>query len=113
MDAERLDERALPDARNAAHADAGGAARVRQEELEQALRVALVVGTRALDERDRLRERAAIAAPDAGGELVDAARRWRHSPPLPRAPPRAAARGARPSGSSCPARTPPSPPRAR
>src|SRR5262249_62265377 len=93
MQPERLDERALADAGDAAHADAHRGAGVRQEDLEQALRLFLMVRPRALDEGDRLRERAAVAGADLGRERLDrngpARRRSRHPPRPP--PPRASA----------------------
>src|SRR5439155_12371693 len=84
MEAESLDEGALAHPGHAAHADAGGAARVGEHELEEPLRRALVVGARALDQRDRLGERAAAPRTHVGGQRLGAARRrWRHYAAVP------------------------------
>ena len=50
VEPEGFDERALADARHAADADAHGVPGVRQQLFEQALRLLLVVGARALDQ---------------------------------------------------------------
>src|SRR5207247_3078214 len=84
MEAEGLDESALAHPGHAAHADAGGAARVGEHELEEPLRRALVVGARALDQRDRLGERAPAPRAHVGGQRLGAARRrWRHYAAVP------------------------------
>src|SRR5262249_55439179 len=73
VEAERLDERALADARDARDPDPDGVSGVGQEPLEEALGRLLVVGARALDERDRLREHPSVAVADGARERLDVA----------------------------------------
>ena len=61
----RVDERALADAGDAGHADAPRCPGRGQEAREQRLRDGCVVVVAALDERDRLRQSGAVAAPYA------------------------------------------------
>src|SRR5262245_14673059 len=74
VEPEGLDERALPRTRDAGHAHPDRATRLRQDLLEEPLRLRLIVGARALDQRDRLGQRAAIAASQVGRELHHAPR---------------------------------------
>src|SRR5262249_38206608 len=62
VEPEGLDEGALPRTRHTGHADTNRAPGPGQDLLEQPLRPCLVVGARALDQRDRLGERPPIGA---------------------------------------------------
>src|SRR5262249_17037296 len=74
VEPEGLDERALPRTRDAGHTHPDRTTRLRQDLLEEPLRLRLIVGARALDQRDRLGQRAAIAASQVGRELHHAPR---------------------------------------
>jgi hypothetical protein len=63
VEPEGLDEGALADPRDAADADARRTPGRGMDQLQEPLRRALIVGTRALDQRDRLGERPAVARP--------------------------------------------------
>src|SRR5262249_11519454 len=67
---ESLDERALAGAGHAGDPHPRRLPRVRQEELQQPLCGFLVVGPRALDERDRLRGRAPAPGRQLAGERL-------------------------------------------
>ena len=67
---QRLDERALPGAGHAGHADADRAPRMRQQFLQHLLRLILVSGHVRFDERDSAAEQCAVTGADAGDQLL-------------------------------------------
>src|SRR5262249_19725756 len=71
VQAEGLDEGALPRTGHTRHAHPDRTTRLRQDLLEEPLRLRLIVGARALDQRDRLGERSPIAASQVGRQLLD------------------------------------------
>ena len=61
----------LPDAGHTGDADVHGAAGIGHQLQQQLLRLLPVVGPGRLDERDRPRQRRAVAVADRGGQLLD------------------------------------------
>ena len=61
----------LADARRAGDADADGLAGVGKQLLHQLMRLVLVIGALALDQRDGARQHGAVAVADAAGESGD------------------------------------------
>ena len=78
VEPERFDERALAHAGRAGDADAQRAARVRHQRVEDLLAALGVIGARALEQRDRARDRAAVARADRCANVRSGLLRFAH-----------------------------------